>query len=74
MGVVYMLGMCYTSALYPQSLFQIFIYMCEYLHVCICNMCVPSACRGHKKAKDPLEQELYMGARNGAQIFCRSTE
>lgn len=57
-GVVYMLGMCYTSEFYPQSLFQRFIYMCEYLHVCIRCMCVPSACRGHKKAKDPLEQEL----------------
>lgn len=56
--VVYMLGMCYTSELYPQSLFQRFICMCEYLHVFICRMCVSSACRGHKKAKEPLEQEL----------------
>jgi len=32
--------------------------ICVFLHVCLCSMCVPGACRGQRKALGPLVLEL----------------
>lgn len=34
--------------------------MSDYLHICMCTTCTSAACRGQKKAVDPLELELHM--------------
>ena len=31
-----------------------------YLHVCLCIMCMPGACRSQKRALDALELEVQM--------------
>lgn len=33
-------------------------YVCVLVHVYMCTICIPGACRGHKRAQDPLELEL----------------
>ena len=51
---------------FPEILFLIlkyywFVFMCisVFLHVCLCTMCVPGACRGQKAALGPLGLELH---------------
>jgi hypothetical protein len=48
------------------------------LHVCLCTTCMPCACRGQKRASDPLEVELktvgrhHVGAGNQTWLSGRT--
>ena len=59
------LALCGFSTL-PLLIIFFYFILCVWifcLHVCLCIMCVPGACRGQKRASDPVELELQIVVR-----------
>ena len=66
---------CYN---FLKNYFYAYIFL--FLHVCLCTVYMPGACRGQKRASDPLELELQIvvssqgEAGNWPWVLCKSNK